>query len=51
MCNLAVLATRLLGTLSCFNLCFTDEESEAPDMRCHSPKPPSEREELDLNPD
>lgn len=37
-CNLAVLATRLLGTLSCFNLCFTDEESEAPDMRGHSPK-------------
>ena len=38
MCNLVVLATRLLGTLSCFNLCFTDEEIEAPDMRCHSPK-------------
>ena len=35
MYNMAVLATRLRGTLSCFNLCFTDEESEIPDMRGH----------------
>ena len=35
MYNMAVLATRLRGTLSYFNLCFTDEESEIPDTRGH----------------